>query len=86
MERLSQLFEGVRLRIKPRFLGLKALDALVVEVGGFSQFLLSKTMFCSQFSYSIGYLLADISCHDLKYGNETAQLTPHGCPIVRYTF
>ncbi len=86
MERLCQLFKGVGFGIEPRLLGLKPLDALVVKISGLRQFLLSKTIFCPQFPDSIGYSLANVLCHKLKYGNETARLTPHGCPIVENTF
>jgi hypothetical protein len=43
-------------------------------------------MFGPQLSDSISNLFADVSCHTPEYGKETAELTPHECPIILFLF
>ncbi len=80
-ERLGQFLQSVDLGIEPRALSFEALDALVVKIGEFSQFLLSKAMLGPQFADSMGESPANILCHTPQYGKPAAQLTPHRCPI-----
>ncbi len=80
-ETLGDFLQRVDLRVEPRTLGFEALDALVVEVGGFRKLLLREAAFGSKRSDSVGNPPANVLRHTAEYGKQAAWLTPQACPI-----
>ncbi len=62
--------------------GFETLNAFVIQIRGLREFLLREMALGSKLPNAIGKLFADVLRHARQYGEETASLTPHRCPII----